>query len=306
MTTGSGSPSAELNPSLAAVTGEVAVDPLEEHPDAAALEGRGIAGAALIVMSFFVLSRVMGLAREIIIGAQFGTSGELDAYLAAFRVPDLLFQLIAGGALGSAFIPTFSSYRARQDRTGSWLLFSRVLNLVVALLVVLSSITALAAWPLVHYVIAPGFTPQQQLLTVHLMRWMLISAVIFGASGLCMAALNAVQHFLLPAAAPVFYNLAIILGAWLLAPRLGIYGLVIGVVTGAAAHLLIQVPGLWRRQAVYRFDLTVNEAGVREVLRLMGPRVVGILFVQIQFLVNIVLASGLGRAVLAPSTMPGC
>lgn len=258
-----------------------------------------MAGAALLVMLFFVLSRASGLLREMIIGAQFGTSAELDAYLAAFRVPDLLFQLVAGGALGSAFIPTFSASWSRGKEGDAWLLFGRILNLMTILLLGLAGAAALLAPLLVERLIAPGFSPQQQQLTVALMRWMLLSTVVFGASGLVMGALNAVQHFLLPAAAPVLYNTAIIAGAWLLAPRFGIYGLVIGVVTGSLAHLLIQLPALLRRGVVYRFGFGWGDRDVREVARLMGPRVLGLLFVQLNFLVNTILASGLAAGSLS-------
>jgi len=258
-----------------------------------ALDGRGMAAATVLVMIFFVLSRATGLLREMIIGAQFGTSAELDAYLAAFRVPDLLFQLVAGGALGSAFIPTFSAAWSRGQTGAAWLLFSRILNLMTILLLVLAGAAALLAPLLVQGVIAPGFSPAQQQLTVALMRWMLISTIVFGASGLVMGALNAVQHFLLPAAAPVLYNLAIIGGAWLLTPRFGIYGLVIGVVAGALAHLLVQLPALLRRGMIYRISFGWDDGSVREVARLMGPRVLGLLFVQLNFLVNTTLASGL-------------
>lgn len=266
-----------------------------EAPDTAqaAPVHRGIAGAAAVVMLFFVLSRVVGLLREMVIAAQFGAGAELDAYLAAFRVPDLLFQLVAGGALGSAFIPTFAGYWTRGDRTGAWLLFSRLLNLITLLLLGAAGLAALLAVPLVRSLIAPGFPLEQQLLTASLMRWMLVGTMLFGASGLVMAALNAVQHFLLPAAAPVLYNLAIIGGAWLLAPWLGVYGLALGVVGGALAHLLVQLPGLWRVGARYSGSLRWADPGVREVARLMGPRVLGLFFVQLHFLVNTILASGL-------------
>ena len=269
------------------------------EPTASALSGRGILNATLIVMIFFVLSRATGLLREVVIGARFGTGAELDAYLAGFRIPDILFQLVAGGALGSAFIPTFSSYRARGDDEGAWLLFSRVLNLITLVLVIVAGLAALFAEPIVTRLIAPGFPVEQQALTARLMRWMLLSTVVFGASGLVMGALNAVQHFLLPAAAPVLYNLAIIAGAWLLAPRFGIYGLVTGVVVGALAHLLIQIPALIRKKARYSAQLTVYDPGVREVGRLMGPRILGLLFVQMHFLVNTILASGLAAGSLS-------
>ncbi len=257
------------------------------------LDSRRLAGAALVVMAFFVLSRATGLLREMVIGARFGTGPELDAYLAAFRIPDLLFQLVAGGALGSAFIPTFAAAWVQGDRQAAWLLFSRVLNLVVLVLVVLAGLMALLAEPLVAHVVAPGFSPAQQALTAGLMRWMLISSVVFGASGLFMGALNALQHFLLPAAAPVVYNLAIVAGAWWLAPRYGVHGLVMGVVAGAVGHLLVQVPGLVRQGARYRPSLALQDPGVREVARLMAPRVIGLFFVQLNFLVNTLLASRL-------------
>lgn len=260
---------------------------------------RRVAGAALVVMLFFIISRFTGLAREIIIGARFGTSAEYDAYLAAFRVPDLLFQLVAGGALGSAFIPVFAGYWVKQEKPAAWLLFSRVLNLVTLLLIVLAAAAILFAQPLVTYVIAPRFAPEQQVLAAQLMRIMLAGTVVFGASGLVMGALNATQHFLWPAAAPVAYNLAIIGSAWWLAPRMGIMGLAWGVVAGAVGHLLVQLPQLVRTGAVYTPSADVRDAGVREVLRLMGPRVLGLLFVQMQFLVNTILASGLATGSLS-------
>ena len=273
--------------------------PAEAPAIGTTLSGRRLANAAAIVMLFFVLSRVAGLAREIVIGAYFGTSPQLDAYLAAFRVPDILFQLVAGGALGSAFIPTFATYWTKAKRAEAWLLFSRVVNLVTLLLIVIAAFVALFAHPLVNQVIAPGFTAEQQLLTARLMRWMLLSTVIFGASGLIMGALNTTQHFLLPAAAPVFYNLAIIMGALLLSPTMGINGLVIGVVVGAVCHLLIQLPGLWRVGGHYRLTASISDPGVREVMRLMGPRVLGLFFVQMHFLVNTILASGLAPGSLS-------
>jgi len=114
-----------------------------------------------------------------------------------------------------------------------------------------------------------------------------------------MGALNATQHFVASAAAPVLYNLAIILAAWLLAPRYGVYGLVIGVVGGALAHLLVQLPVLLRRGAVYYPSLAVSDAGVRTVLTLMGPRVLGLFFVQMHFLVNTILASSMAAGSLS-------
>lgn len=250
-------------------------------------------------MVMFVLSRIAGLVREMIIGARFGTSADLDAYLAAFRLPDILFQLMAGGALGSAFIPAFTERLVQADRAAAWRMASAVVNLVLLLMSVLALIAAVLAQPLVKQVIAPGFTPEQQALTATLMRWMLISTIVFGVSGIVMGVLNACQHFLLPALAPVMYNLSIIAGAWFLAPRWGVRGLVFGVVVGAFAHLLVQVPALLRQGIRYVPTLGLRDPAVREVGRLMAPRVLGIAAVQLNFLVNTILASSLPEGSLA-------
>ncbi|NOZ50686.1 MAG: murein biosynthesis integral membrane protein MurJ [Chloroflexi bacterium] len=252
-----------------------------------------IAQAASLVMVLFVASRAFGLLREIVIGARFGASADLDAYLAAFRLPDLLFTLVAGGALASAFIPTFSERLAHRDEAGAWELAAKVANLLVLALTVLAVLAALSARPIVEHLIAPGFSPAQQTLTISLMRWMLISTVIFGLSGLVMGVLNSYQHFLLPALAPVVYNVAILLAAWFLAPRWGVQALVVGVLVGAVLHLLVQVPGLWHFKARWRPSISLADAGVREVLRLMAPRMLGLAVVQLNFMVNIFLASHL-------------
>ncbi len=258
-----------------------------------------LARAAGTVMAAFLLSRLLGLAREIIIARQFGTSLELAAYLAAFRVPDLIFQLIAGGALGSAFIPAFTGYLATGHEREAWRLASAVFNLLLLILSGIAVIAAILA-PWLANLIVPGFDREAQTLTAQLMRWMLVAPVIFGLSGLVMGILNSYQHFLLPALAPAIYNLAIIAGALFLAPLpgVGVRGLVMGVVAGSALHLLIQVPMLISKGLSYVPTLGLNHPGVREVGRLMLPRTLGLAAVQLNFLVNTVLASGLGAQAL--------
>ncbi len=253
-----------------------------------------IARAASLVMVLFIASRVLGLVREMVIARQFGTSADMDAYLAAFRLPDFLFYLVAGGALGSAFIPAFSGYLTRSDMPGAWRLASAVINWVIIILSTLGGVAAIFA-PWLVQTLYGDFSPAQQALTTELMRWMLISTVIFGVSGVLMGILNARQHFFLPALAPVVYNLAIILGAWLLGPSWGVRGLTAGVVLGAAGHLLVQLPGLiWGQQRMhYRPVLAVRDASLHEVGRLMAPRVLGLAAVQLNFVVNTILAAGL-------------
>ncbi len=242
-------------------------------------------------MILFVVSRATGLLREIVIAQQFGTSADLDAYLAAFRLPDLFFALMAGGALGSAFIPVFAAYLARGDERGAWRLASAIINWVLLLLSATGLLAAVFAPTLVTYIIAPGFNRSQQILTVELMRWMLISTVVFGVSGVVMGILNGRQHFLLPALAPIVYNAAIICGAWFLGPAIGVHGAVVGVVVGAVGHLLLQVPGLWCQGMRYTRHFAPQDPGVREVGRLMAPRALGQAAVELNHLVNVTLAS---------------
>ena len=258
-----------------------------------------VARAAGLVMALFVVSRALGLAREMVISHQFGTSGELDAYLAAFRLPDILFQLVAGGALASAFIPTFASYLVRESEKRAWRLASAIINLVLLSTTTLALLAALLAPWLVQTIIAPGFDPQRQALTVSLMRLMLVTPIVFGVSGVLMGVLNARQHFLLPALAPIMYNLGIMTGALFLAPMIGVRGLAWGVVGGALGHLLVQVPGVLRQGFVYTPTLGWHDRGVREVIRLMLPRVAGLAAVQVNFLVNTILASGLAPGSLS-------
>jgi putative peptidoglycan lipid II flippase len=250
-------------------------------------------------MAAFAVSRVLGLVRQIVIAGQFGVGSEMDAYQAAFRLPDILFQLVAGGALGSAFIPTFTGYLARNNRSAAWRLASNVINLLLVILTGIAALAALIAPWLVDWIIAPGFDAETAALTTQLMRVMLISSIIFGVSGVIMGSLNAHQHFLLPAIAPVLYNLAIIAGALFLAPSIGVMGLAIGVVVGAVSHLLIQTPALMQFGAQYTPRMDIRDPGVRQVGRLMGPRVLGLAVVQVNFLVNTNLASRLGEGAVS-------
>ena len=261
--------------------------------------GRQIAKAATLVMALFVVSRVFGLVREMVVGALFGTSAAYDAYQAAARIPEMIFLVVAGGALGSAFIPAFADHMAKEDHAGAWRLASAIVNLALIVLTVTAGLTAVFAPVLVRTVIAPGFDPPQQALTARLLQLMLLSPIIFGVSGIVMGALNAHQHFLLPALAPSVYNLSIIGGALLLGPRLGVMGMAVGVVVGAALHLLVQVPGLMRYGARYIPTLGLDDPSVREVGRLMAPRVLGTAVIQLNFVVNNSLASMMGEGAVS-------
>ncbi len=255
--------------------------------------------SAMIVGGGFLLSKVLGLVREVVIAHAFGTSGVLDAYYAAFNFPDLLFALIPGGALASVFIPVLSTFLTQGGEEEGWRLASAVVNDVLIVVAVLSALGALLAEPLVAMVIAPGFEPARQALTADLMRIVFISTIVFSVSGVIISILHAHQHFLLPALAPALYNAGIIFGAVALAPVWGVYGLAYGVLVGSVLHLGIQLPGLVRFRARYYPTLGVRNAGLYELLQLFGPRVITLGVVRISFLILTNLASRLGEGSIA-------
>ncbi|MDO9302020.1 MAG: murein biosynthesis integral membrane protein MurJ, partial [Anaerolineales bacterium] len=204
---------------------------------------------------------------------------------------------VAGGALGSAFIPTFTGLLARDEKDSAWRLAAAIANAVTLTLSLLAALVALFAPQVVRYALAPGFSNDPQLftLTISLLRIQLISAVLFGLGGLFVGILNAHQIFLVPALTPALYQLGIIFGALALAPSMGIYGLAWGVVIGAVFYLLVQIPSLLNTQHATRnthfFSLGLHDSNVRQVLILMGPRLLGVAIVQLNFWVNTWLAS---------------
>lgn len=251
-----------------------------------------IARAAGTVMAAFIISNVIGLLAKTMTARVFGTGTESSAFFAANRFSEILFSLVAGGALGSAFIPVFTGLLASEERQKAWKLAASIANLVSLVLVAISLLTVLFAPQVVHYILAPGFSPQDTLLTANLLRVQVISSVIFGLSGLVMGILNSHQRFLLPALAPAMYQVGWIMGILFLSPRMGIYGLAWGVVLGSLLHLLVQVPLLLRLpQRAYRLSLGLDMPEVRQVGRLMAPRLLGVAVVQLNFLINTLLAS---------------
>jgi putative peptidoglycan lipid II flippase len=261
---------------------------------------RQVARAAVLVMAAFAFSRLLGLVRQVVFGAYFGTGPEMDAYVAAVRIPDAIFLVVAGGALGSAFIPLFTSRLAREETVDAWRLASAIITILIVVLVPVSLICMVFAPWLVRGFVAPALAPSVQARTVVLMRVMLLTPTIFGVSGIVMGALNAHQHFLLPALAPIIYNLGLILGGiWGGLTPVGAMGPAIGMVAGAAGHLLVQVPGLVCFHAAYRPTLGRDDPGVREVGALIAPRVLGMAAAQINLIVINNLASRLGSGAIS-------
>jgi putative peptidoglycan lipid II flippase len=251
--------------------------------------------AALIVGAGFLVSKVTGFLDDLLLAQFIGPGPELDAYYAAYRLPDLIFALIAGGALAYAFIPMFSDYLTRDDRSGAWRLASAVINNAFAATLLASIIAALFAPAIVSLSVGRGFTPEYQALSANLMRVILISTVLFSISGIVLSALQANQHFLLPALAPIMYNLGILGGVIFFARSIGVWGPTIGVVIGALLYLLIQVPGLIKYQAKWTAWLGWNDPDLRRVVRLLLPRIGGLGVVYLAMLIATSIASTLGE-----------
>ncbi len=286
---------------------------------------RQIARAASTVMFAILLGQATGLLRGILVARAF-LPAELDAFFAANRVSETLFNLLAAGALGSAFIPTFIGLLAKGEKTAAWQLAASIANLLLLTLTALAALAAFFAPSIVRYALAPGLAADPYLfpLTIDLLRIQLISALLFGLGGLMVGILNAHQVFFIPALTPSMYQLGMIFGVLCLAPGMGIYGLAWGVVLGAALYLLIQIPSLVKvaprgrrplritpyelrnyvlRNYVLRnfpLSLGLHNPSVREVFRLMAPRVLGVAVVQLNFWVNTWLASQ-----MAPGSVTG-
>ena len=262
-------------------------------------DGRQVLKASLLLMAFFALDKLVALGRQFLIARSFGVGSGLDAFNAANNLPDLLFVLIAGGGLAMAFIPVLSATLNREGRAAAWRLFSQVANLAFLVTAGLALLLAINPLFFVQVIVTPGFDPAQQQLVADLMRLNLIATLIFSLSGLVIGALQANQHFLMPALAPILYNAGQIFGVQVLAPRFGVHGLVYGVILGAALHLAIQIPALIRYQFKWTPRLSVSDPTVRHVLRLMGPRVLTIGLLTAVSVVNDRLASGLGEGALS-------
>ncbi|MCX6036132.1 MAG: murein biosynthesis integral membrane protein MurJ, partial [Chloroflexi bacterium] len=246
-----------------------------------------------IVMLAFLLSQVAGLVRQILATRAFGTGAAMDAFNTANIFPDLLFNLLAGGALASAFVPTFTAFLARNDHPSAWKLASSITNLAVLLLATISLVSSFLA-PQIAHLLAPNYSPEKQALTAHLLRVLLITSTTFGLSGILSGIINSHQHFLLPALASAVYWTGIIIGLIFFVPSMGIFGLAWGAVLGSILHLCIQLPDLFRLPTRhYTPTLGLNNPSVREVVLLMGPRLISVAVLKLNMVVTGIIASGL-------------
>ncbi|HMI75593.1 MAG TPA: murein biosynthesis integral membrane protein MurJ [Steroidobacteraceae bacterium] len=267
--------------------------PVDERSDRLNTKAAGIIGLAVMC------SRVLGLARELIFAALFGGGRALDAFTVAFRIPNLLRDLFAEGALSTAFVTTFSKTIARGGDEAAWRLANKVATMTALVLGALCVLGMVFSDSLVG-LLAPGFDQDKAALTAHLTRIMFPFILLVSIAALVMGMLNAKNVFGVPAMASSFFNIGsiiggLVLGYWLdphFGPR-ALIGLAFATVIGGTLQLAVQLPSLARLGYRFRPDLRWRDAGVKAVLLLMGPSVIAASTTQFNVLINSIFASGL-------------
>jgi putative peptidoglycan lipid II flippase len=254
----------------------------------------GIVGIAILC------SRILGLLREVVFASLFGASKNMDAFLTAFRAPNMLRDLFAEGALSTAFVTTFSQRIAKEGDQSAWRLASKVATLTIVFMSMITLLGIIFAPGVIH-VLAPGFAPDKADLTILLTRIMFPFILLVSLAALLMGMLNAKDVFGVPAMASSFFNLGSIIGGagfgYLLDPHFGsraLIGLSLGTLVGGLAQLLVQVPSLVHIGFKFRPDFKWRDPGVRNILLLMGPATIAASAVQVNVAVNSGFASSLG------------
>lgn len=255
-------------------------------------ETSNLSAAAFLIGFASLASRLVGLLRDRLLAAHFGAGDMLDAYYAAFRLPDLFYQLIVLGALSAGFIPVFSEYLEKRGRDEAWKLAEKIFSSLAVILGATCLVLALLADKVVPFTV-PGFSGEKLALTISLSRILLISTFMMGLSAVMGGVLQATRRFVAFSLAPVLYNVGIIIGIVGFAPSFGVAGVAYGVVLGAGLHLLVQAmvaaPMGFRHLRLPDFKHT----GVRQILKLMLPRIAGLAVQQVNLLALLFFASSL-------------
>lgn len=254
--------------------------------------------ATVVLAVASLVSRLFGLLRDRSLAAHFGAGDVLDAYFAAFKIPDFIFGLLLLGALSSAFIPLFTEYMQKNGKDEGWSFVNTLVNFGIIILTAALLLVAVFA-PMLSHIIAPGFDDAKQEMTANLMRVMLLSPLFFGISNLAGGILNSFKNFIVYAVAPILYNLGIIAGIIWLVPYFGYMGLAYGVVLGAFLHMIIQVPSVFALGYKYRMHINLKHPALRRMAVLMLPRTLGIAAQQISVLINTIIASTLAIGSIA-------
>lgn len=253
-----------------------------------------LARSTAIVVLAFAAAKIISLAQTFVIARAFGISADYDAFVTANRVPEQIYNVIAGGAIAFAFIPVFTGLLARDQQSTAWRTASHVVNTIFSATFVASLVAFIFAPWLIANVVAPGFDLATQAQTVNLMRILLVSTCIFSVSGIAMGILQSYNLFLLPALAPIMYDIGILFGVLVLIPVMGITGIAVGAVIGSVLHLGVQVPGLVRIGVRWKPEFGWNDPELRRIIKLMIPRIADIGVVSVLTIITSNILSRLG------------
>jgi len=259
---------------------------------------QSILNAAFLVASLGLVSRFLGLVRDRILASKFGAGDVLDIYYAAFKIPDLIFNLLILGALSAAFIPVFTSLISNKKDNEAWKLVNKFISLTGLALILIVTVLFIFTPNIVDLIVF-GFDDEKRNAITSLTRIMLGSPLLLGFSSILGGILNSHKKFFFYSLAPIFYNIGIIIGVTFLVEIFGISGLGYGVVLGALFHLLVQLPEVLRCGLKFKLDFNFKDKNLRKILVLMIPRTMGLAVVQINFLVVTILASTLESGSLA-------
>lgn len=267
-------------------------------------ETEGVAAAAVIISIASFASRLLGLVRDRLLATNFGAGLELDAYYAAFRLPDLLYNLLILGALSAGFIPLFTELRERKSLSEALKFTGQTLS-VIGTTLLIACVIGIVATPLIVPWLAPGFHPAKQALTATLTRIMFLSPLFLGISAIMGGVLQSTKRFFAFAFAPIFYNVGIIFGIVVLAPIFGLPGLAWGVVLGAFVHLLVQYLAV-RPIGPLRLPVpSLSSEPIRRMLKLMVPRTAGLAVAQVNLVIILFFASSLGEGSVSVFNLAG-
>lgn len=259
-----------------------------------------VTSAAFIIIMAGIASRILGLVRDRFLASTFGAGDVLDVYYAAFRIPDLVYNLLILGALSAAFIPVFTGLLSKNKKEEAWETAQGILNLAIFFTVIISIILAVFA-PFIIKILTPGFSPEKMTEVVKFTRIMFLSPLFLGISGIFGSILTSFKRFFVYSLSPIFYNAGIIIGVVLFVKIMGPIGLAWGVVLGAFLHMAIQYPAI--KNSGFRFKSIFKKAffdqNVRKIARLMVPRTLGIAVTQVNLLVITFFASLLSSGSLA-------
>src|SRR5581483_5275782 len=255
-------------------------------------EQTSILSAASVIMIMTIASQILGLVRQRVL-LIFFTPSQTALFFAAFRLPDLLFEVLIYGMFASAFIPVFTKL-LKENEKKAWEVAAKIINISLLIFAIFAVIIAAFANP-IYSVIAKGFSPGEIKTVASLARIMFLSQGIFVISYVLTSVLESLRRFLIPALAPLLYNLGLIVGTLVLAPKFGLMAPAIGVVIGALTHFLIQLPLSFKLG--FRFNSKIKpDKNVKDIASLAAPRFIDLSFQQIAETTNLYFASFVSTA----------